>query len=486
MGDAVVWSWVWFGVGWSIRLGLSAWVIMRRPAVPVALAWVALVMALPFVAVVAYALIGNNRLGRRRLRSFDRVDRELERRASTFWKVLEADWEKESEPFRHVARLAGAVGGMPPLVGNTIRIIGDTDEFLAAIVADIDRAEKFCHLLFYIFEGKAADQVGEALIRAAGRGVECRLLVDGVGSRPFVRCDLCERMRGAGVRVVGALEVGLWRAMLERIDLRNHRKIVVIDGRVGYVGSHNINDAASGIKLRFGRGFARWVDASVRLEGPAVGELEVVFLRDWITDSEEAMEPLERYLPTYDWPREGSLVQVVPSGPGMDGATVRETLVATIHSAREEIIMTTPYFVPDEATKSALAAAAMSGVSVALVVPHTIDTMLTAAAGRSHFEELMRAGVKIMRYKPGLLHAKTVTVDRAMGLIGSTNFDMRSFFLNFEITLFVYDSDVTGLLRMLQTSYMADSEELFVDSWVKRPLWKRAVENAARLLGPLL
>lgn len=486
MRDAVLWSWALFAVSWTIRLGLGARIIMRRPAVPVALAWVALVMLAPIPAAVLYLLIGDNRLGRRRLRWFERVDRELARRATKFWKAVNQEWETECVPFQHIATLCTAVGGLPPLGGNSIRITGDTDEFLRMIAEDIDGAASFCHLLFYIFEGDAAELVGNAMIRAAQRGVECRLLVDGVGSRAFIGSDLERRMRAAGVKIVGALAVNAGRAMLERIDLRNHRKIIVIDGRVGYAGSHNINDAASGIKLRFRRGYARWVDASIRLEGPAVIALEMVFLRDWITDSEEPMEPLERYLPTHEWPRTGSIVQVVPSAPGSSGATVREALISTIFAAREEIIMTTPYFVPDEATKSALIAAAMAGVSVTLIVPYKIDTVLTAAAGRSHFLELMEAGVRIHRYRGGLLHAKTVTVDRAMGLVGSTNFDMRSFYLNFEITLFVYDPDVTGLLRMLQTSYLDESEEIFADAWRQRPLWKRAAENAARLLGPLL
>lgn len=185
-------------------------------------------------------------------------------------------------------------------------------------------------------------------------------------------------------------------------------------------------------------------------------------------------------------PEAHSVVQVIPSGPGPIPESIRQALLTVVYGAREEIIMTTPYFVLDEATRLALQAAALRGVRVVVIVPLRSDSWLTAAAGRSHFLDLLESGVSILRYRPGLLHAKTVTIDRDIALIGSTNFDQRSFFLNFEITLAVYDSDFASMLRFLQSEYMQQSERVTLESWRRRAVWKVAADNSAQLLGPLL
>jgi len=199
------------------------------------------------------------------------------------------------------------------------------------------------------------------------------------------------------------------------------------------------------------------------------------------------MPELDRLLPAIPVSEEkGCVVQALASGPGPMPESIRQALLAVIYAAREEIIMTTPYFVLDDASRLALQGAALRGVDVTVIVPRRSDSMLTAAAGRSHYLDLLESGVKILRYRPGLLHAKTVTIDRDVALIGSTNFDQRSFFLNFEITLAIYDSDFTSMLRFLQRSYMEESQEVTLEVWRRRSVWSRAMDNGAQLLGPLL
>jgi cardiolipin synthase len=255
------------------------------------------------------------------------------------------------------------------------------------------------------------------------------------------------------------------------------------------VGSQNITE--ENFRKRLGSNAGPWIDANVRMRGPAVQALQATFLRDWVLDSEERLQNETRYFlqsatgePT---PRVGaSIVQAIPSGPGPRPDAIHQGFLKMLYAAREEIIMTTPYFVPDEATKGALINAALRGIDVTIIVPEVSDSRLVAAASRAHFEDLMDAGIKIRLHQKGLLHSKAAVVDRTLAVIGSANFDQRSFWLNFEITLFVYDTDFASLLRFLQMQYHTDSREINPRSWRRRPLWKRFRDNSAQLLGPLL
>ncbi len=230
-----------------------------------------------------------------------------------------------------------------------------------------------------------------------------------------------------------------------------------------------------------------WIDASVRVEGPAVQALAAVFLRDWALEDDQPVRLEPPYLTSLERPaRQAAVVQVVPTGPGPDVVAMREALLTTIYAARSELTMTTPYFVPDEATLAALTAAARRGVRVTIVLPRTSDSRLVAAASRSHFEELLESGVTITRYRHGLLHAKLLAVDGKFSMIGSANIDARSFWLNFEVTLFVYDEAFAASLMALQRTYMEGAEELRLGAWRKRGRWARGVENVARLFGPIL
>jgi cardiolipin synthase len=230
-----------------------------------------------------------------------------------------------------------------------------------------------------------------------------------------------------------------------------------------------------------------WVDATVRVQGPAAQALGVTFLRDWLLDSDEDITDVVCFLPDIGVPAQDEvLVQLVPSGPGATPLAIHQALLTLIYSAREELIMTTPYFVPDEAMFEALLAAATRGVDVRLIMPTVSDSHLVAAAARAHYEQMLEGGIRIFQYNGGLLHAKTVTVDRNVALIGSTNFDHRSFFLNFEATMFIYDDDFASILRFMQVGYMESAESISLEEWRRRSVWERARDNCAKLMGPLL
>jgi cardiolipin synthase len=286
------------------------------------------------------------------------------------------------------------------------------------------------------------------------------------------------------VRIESMLEVGVIRTLFARIDLRNHRKIAVIDGEVGYTGSANIADPQL---FKADEGVGQWYDAMVRVTGPAVEALQVTLLGDWDIETEEGianardMFDVKRCSPTGS-----AIAQVLPSGPGLSALSIQELLLAAIFGAEQEVLLTTPYFIPDDALIKALLAAAARGVDVTLVVPRYSDSKVVRLAGEAYFEELMESGVKIKRFTAGMLHTKAISIDGEVAIFGSVNLDMRSFYLNFEISLIAYDVEFAQAVRRLQRQYAARSDEINVEAWQARPLLLRFVQHSCQLLSPLL
>ncbi|MDZ4261763.1 MAG: cardiolipin synthase, partial [Pseudomonadota bacterium] len=349
------------------------------------------------------------------------------------------------------------------------------------LIAEVDSAQQTCCLEILIwYHCGRADDVVASLLRASGRGVRCRLLVDAVGSKPFLNGKHVRALRAAGVAVVAALPPSLHR----RADLRNHRKIVVIDDRLGYTGSQNLVDPRF-FKLESGVG--QWVDAVVRIEGPAITQLANIFEQDWSVETGAA------FITPKLWPADlqqniahGVLMQVVPSGPGPYPDAIRQLLLTAIYSARQTLILTTPYFVPDEAILTALLSAATRGVQITLIVPARNDSLLVRYASVAHFSDLLAAGVHIALFQGWLLHTKSMVVDDRLSLFGSVNLDMRSFWLNFEISLFVYGADFAAPIIEMQQDYLAHSIMVDAEIWRRRSARHRFLENLARLAGPLL
>jgi cardiolipin synthase len=465
------------------RIGLIAYILARRrQARPVAnLAWITVIMAVPLAGAIGYLLVGETRLGRYRIKRHAAIRARTHEPYPETAASIRATQPSIGASHRPLAVLAESVGGNRPLGGHEIDLIGDDDDFVGALVDDIDRAERFCHLLFYIYlVDHSGRRVADALERAARRGVACRLLVDAVGSRRFLRSNLREELERDGVRVVGALPTNAVRALLARLDLRNHRKLAIIDGVTAYVGSHNIADAAFAPKARY----APWIDASARVRGPVVRDLHELFVEDWYMDTTESLESELAVEPGVV--ADGATTQVMGTGPNAYNEALRQLSVTALHAAREEIVLTTPYFVPDEAMATALCTAARRGVETTLVLPRRNDSPLVGAASRSHYQSLLNAGVRLYEFEAGLLHAKTLTFDRALALITTANLDRRSFELNFEVSMVVYDTDIASRLRFLQTSYLTRSRRVEQRDWRRRAWTTRVRDNAAGTLSPLL
>jgi cardiolipin synthase len=356
-------------------------------------------------------------------------------------------------------------------------LLSDYDRTIDRIVGDIAEAKNHVHLLYYIFADDATGRkVAAALTAAAKRGVRCRMLVDALGSRGF-RKRLGPELRAAGVEVHELLPPRWFRWDAARKDLRNHRKIVVIDGRIGYVGSQNIVDA------KFKEGIT-YEELVARVTGPAVVQLQGVFLADRYFETDNVLHRPELF-PEFA-PARGSAAQMLPSGPGYAQANNRRLFVALIYAAHSRVVITTPYFIPDDTLLEAMKTAVQRGVEVHLVVSRKADQLLVGLAQKSYYGELLAGGVKIHLYREKFLHAKFFTIDDTIAVIGSSNMDLRSFQLNAEISLIVYDPRVAGELRTLQERYFAAADLLTPEEWRDRPFLARTTQNIARLVDSVL
>lgn len=467
-----------------ISLALSVHILMRKRPTGVTVAWLLLVVLLPFVGAVLYLLFGENRLDEKRLqraRDIHQLHREKLTRLEQESDLLPP---QIPEPLVPIRKLAVNVAGFPAQTNNSLQLLKTYGEIFESLIQDIDSAERFCHLQFYIWhEGGFADAVADALVRACERGVVCRVQLDAVGSKPFLRGKTVERLRSSGVEVNAILRVGPFRILYRRADLRNHRKIVVIDNRVAYTGSQNLVDPRF---FKQDQGVGEWIDVMVRMQGPSVEALDVVFIEDWQLETGRGMPLLESQTARPPVTSGGTAVQVVASGPVFRFMALHQLLTTAIYAARDELIITTPYFVPDEPLNIALVSAARRGVSVTIIVPRKVDSILVRHVSRSMFDQLLEAGVKIAQFYGGLLHTKTITVDGELTIVGSVNMDMRSLWLNFEISLFVYDRDFTEKIVALSQEYLKDSGFIDAQAWRGRPRGKQFVESVLRLTSPLL
>lgn len=458
-----------------LTLLVVARVLRRRAPIATSFAWFSLVFAMPVAGAILYFLLGERRTDPARRRFV----RDAEVGVRGFQRALSR--AEPAERLAPITRYVEAVAGFPPvgLPSQKVKLFYHYETVFADLVAHIDGAERSCHLSFYIwFDGGLADDVATSLVQAARRGVRCRVLVDALGSAAFLRGKTARALRDAGVEVVAALPLRLLRS---RVDLRNHRKIVVIDGRVAYTGSQNLVDPRF---FKQDAGVGEWVDALVRVEGPVVACLDAVFRRDW---SIETRTPFEApALPAAHQGAEARVVQALPSGPEVGGPTIEQVLLMTLYAATETVTITTPYFVPSDSLLEALVATSRRGVQVTLIVPEKNDSVLVTYASEDTFAALLAAGVVVARFRGGLLHTKSVVVDGRFCVFGSVNFDLRSLWLDAEISLLVHDVAFAEELTALHHRYLVACDRLDLQAWSARPATTILLERLGRLSSPLL
>lgn len=449
-----------------------------------AMAWLLVVFFWPLPGALLYLLLGSTRLPRERKARHEKamqVLRSIRERAP--WKDFHVDLHSMPDHAVRFARLGEKLGEWPIVSGNRMAFLESASELFENLASDIDRARHHVDILYYIFVRDAATRpLLEALERAAHRGVECRLLVDALGSKPFLKKQ-AGTLREAGVQVVDALPLGrLFRRnrLTARYDLRNHRKLAIIDGQVGYMGSHNVTDPTYGGKAN---GMA-WHDLTLRLEGPIVLQLEGVFLEDWFVETGEI--PLGRKVEAGAHPQGSLVLQTVPSGPAYATENFQRLVVSALFDARRRVVITTPYLIPDDGLLQAMEVAVLKGARVDLIVPEKADQWLVGSAARAYFPRILEMGVNLFLYQPGILHAKTMTVDDRLAFFGSSNFDIRSFALNFELNLVLYGHRETAALLEIQEGYLALSRPLGIEEWNRLPLLQKSFLGMTKLLSPIL
>lgn len=477
--------WWWEFVTLLVHFGSQILAVLRvltRPDKPPAVraSWTILILSVPFVGVLLYLLIGETRLNQRIAKRQRATVAALPAPKSSSAPALTS----VTPGYRPAFARAAAVNGFAPSSGDAIRFLSEPEDQIATLLSDIETARETVHLTTYIWlvDGTGI-ALAEAMTRAAERGVSVRILVDGLGARGFIKSPHWRAMKQAGVKtgIAFSFHWPLFKLATMRIDLRNHRKLAVIDGRVAYTGSRNVADPEFRIKARF----APWVDVLLRLEGPLAGQHQHIFATDWITHTREdiaALVPSEAAAPSPG----NSTAVAFATGPMLDIRGVPDVFLSVIGAAQESLTLSTPYFVPGEEIASALRAAVRRGVSVRVIVPRRNDSRFVAHAARSFFPALIEAGVEIHEHAPGLLHAKTLLADRRVAIIGSANLDRRSFELNYENCLLVEDADLGERLAARQAQWIAGARRLSPEQIKAWPLRWKITNNLMSILAPVL
>lgn len=480
--------WSLAGSALHILVVVSAFFVVpvnRKPSS--ATAWLLLITIAPLIGVVIFLLIGSPKLTPRR--------RQLQRQMSG---LIAQAIEQASDDRATAALLRPAVpavamphaalaqklGGMPTFAGNGVELLPAYNAIIERMAQEIDEAQRYAHIEFYIIARDTTTEVFfAAMERAVKRGVKVRLLLDQIGSRKYPgRKEMEQHLTAIGVAWHYMLPVGKPGEWL-RFDLRNHRKILVVDGEAGYTGSLNVIDRTYHRKDEL-----YYDELCVRVVGPVVIQLEAAFVTDWYAETGELLDP-RKYpeLQRTGWHAQGTaLCQVLPSGPGFDDENNLRLFTGLINAAQRRLVIVNPYFVPDDALMLAVTSAALRGVKVTLINSEAVDQLFVASAQKSYYEQLLRAGVEVLQYKlPILLHSKTIAVDDQIAMIGSSNLDIRSFTLNLEVSLVVYDTAVVAELSKIFDTYIARSKRVELNTWQSRPATQRLIENVARLTAAL-
>jgi len=454
----------------------------RRPTA--ATAWLLAIYFIPFVGVLLFLLIGNPRLPRKRRRKQEQINSYIQETSEH----LDFGTLRPNAPgwFTSLVTLNRNLGAMPLAGDNSAHLISEYQQSLDAMADAIREAERYIHVEFYILQSdESTDNLFRAMEEVAARGVTVRVLLDHWANRgkPFYKKTL-KRLDAMGAQWHLMLPVQPLKGRYQRPDLRNHRKLLVVDGRVAFTGSQNVTDSTYNLSKNIKRGL-HWVDLMARIEGPVVASVNAVFLSDWFSETDEVLTDEIDLFDVKSGP--GDLdCQIIPSGPGFEFQNNLKLFAGLLYAAQRKIIIVSPYFVPDEALLLAITTACQRGIHVELFVSEEGDQAMVYHAQRSYYEALLRAGVQIWMYrKPYILHSKSMTIDDEVAIIGSSNMDMRSFGLNMEISMLVRGEEFVREMRDVEAQYRALSRQLTLEEWEKQPLRSTVLDNLARLTSAL-
>ncbi|WP_136045219.1 cardiolipin synthase [Microbacterium sp. K41] len=483
---AWTWGW-WFAVFLlllDITIRVTAIIVIPRNRRPTAaMAWLLAVFFIPFVGVFLFLLIGNPRLPRARRRKQDQINEYIAETSEH----LHFGTLRPNAPawFGPIVQMNQRLGALPLSGDNGAHLISDYQESLDEMAEAIRTAQDYVHVEFYILQSdESTDNFFRALEEVAARGVAVRVLLDHWANRGKPRYrQTVARLNAMGADWHLMLPVQPLKGKMQRPDLRNHRKLLVVDGNIAFLGSQNITDSTYNLRKNIRRGL-HWVDLMVRLDGPVVLSVNAIFLSDWYSETDVVLQEIDIAHANIG---SGDLdCQVVPSGPGFEVENNLRLFLALLYAAKKQIMIISPYFVPDEALLLAVTAAVDRGVQVGLFVSEEGDQAMVYHAQRSYYEVLLRAGVRIWMYrKPYILHTKSLTIDDEVAVIGSSNMDMRSFGLNLEVSMLVRGEEFVREMREVEDKYRSLSRELTLEEWMQQPLRSTVLDNLARLTSAL-
>ncbi|MFJ2543498.1 cardiolipin synthase [Microbacterium sp. NPDC087589] len=481
-----IWAW-WtaaFLIALDLTIRITAIIVIPRNRRPTAaMAWLLAVFFIPFIGVFLFLLIGNPRLPRARRRKQDQINEYIaETSEHLHFGTLRPDAPNWFPP---LVEMNHRLGALPISGDNGAHLIADYQDSLDAMADEIRKAEDYVHVEFYILQADAStDNFFRAMEEVAARGVHVRVLLDHWANRwkPKYR-QTVKRLNDMGANWHLMLPVQPLKGRMQRPDLRNHRKLVVVDGKVAFLGSQNVTDSTYNLPKNIKRGL-HWVDLMVRIDGPVVLSVNAIFLSDWYSETDEVLQEIDI---SHAETGSGDLdCQVVPSGPGFEVENNLRLFLGLLYAAKEKIMIVSPYFVPDEALLLAVTAAVDRGVVVELFVSEEGDQAMVYHAQRSYYEALLKAGVRIWMYRrPYILHTKSLTIDDQVAVIGSSNMDMRSFGLNLEVSMLVRGEEFVAEMREVEDVYRSLSRELTLEEWMQQPLRSTVLDNLARLTSAL-
>lgn len=480
-----VWAGLVFTLDLIIRIG-AIFVVPRNRRPTSGMAWLLAIFFMPFIGTILFLVIGSRRLPKSRRRKQEEVDRLINDVSARGDIAVDVSLDSHNAALFNVVSLSKNLGALSLVGNNTAQLFRIYEESIAEMTAAVREAKEYVHVQFYIFSfDKTTKDFFAAMEEAVARGVKVRVLLDYIASKRTVGNNTTvKEFHRIGVQWSYMLPVRPLRGEYQRPDLRNHRKLLVIDGRVGFMGSQNMIDDSYNKKSNIRRDL-HWRDLMARLEGPVVFGLNAVFLSDWYAETNELITGWVHEAPAR--PADGTLeCQIVPSGPGFVGENNLQMFVSLLYSAHHRISITSPYFVPDESILYALVAATARGVDVELFVSEIGDQAMVFHAQRSYYEEILRAGVRIYMYNPPyILHSKHFSIDDDIAVIGSSNMDQRSFSLNMEVSMMVHGESFVRDLDEVTNYYREHSRELTLDEWMKQPMRSTLLDNLARLTSAL-
>ena len=460
----------------------------RRPQT--SMAWLLAIFFIPFVAFLAFLAFGSHKLSPKRRRKQRAINAFLTDQAKALSPDITITPEElatraDTPPWLPpVVTLTNGLAGLPLTRGNDIEFLDNYEDVFARMATDIDNATTSVNALFYIMSSdEDTDIFFTALENAVKRGVTVRVLFDQVATRRITGYkDLIQRLGASGAEFHPMLPFEPWRGVYQRPDLRNHRKILIIDGSVAYTGSQNIIESAYRSEKHRARGL-HWHDVTLRVTGPLVHSLNAVFITDWFHETDDLL-PLEPPTPSRTRKKKTAtgIAQVVPSGPAIDSEVNLRLFLEMMYGATQRILIVSPYVVPDDSMRYAITSASLRGVRVDMVVSEIGDQPLVFHAQRSYYEEFLRAGVNLWWYPaPTILHAKFFVVDDEVAVVGSSNLDMRSFTLNLELTVLLVGHEAVSPLTTFGDDFISNSHHLSLKEWQGRPRSDRIKEGLARL-----